>query len=86
MSNTIYFVESVSYEQALKILKAVPDSSRHKFDSVVCYREEHRVFYIHKDIYRPQSEESLETLRAMYGSEREYVNLSPDKTLIAFLS
>lgn len=85
MSNTIYFVEGASYEQALKILETIPEASSHRFDRVICYREGHRVFYIHKDIYRPQSEESLETLKAMYGSEREYVNLSPDKTLITSL-
>lgn len=85
MSNTIYFVEGVSYEQALKILETVPLIGNHKFDRVIYYREGHRVFYIHKDIYRPQSEESLGRLRAMYGDEREYINLSPDKTLIAFL-
>lgn len=85
MSNTIYFVESASYEQALKILETIPEASSHRFDRVICYREGHKVFYIYEDIYRPQSEESLEILKGIYGSEREYVNLSPDKTLIAFL-
>ena len=85
MSNTIYFVEDVSYKQALKILKSAPLIGNHKFDRVICYREGHRVFYIHKDIYRPQSKKSLETLKDIYGSEREYVKFSPNKTLIAFL-
>lgn len=74
---TIYYTQDVPKEHALKIFATIPElKGRHHFDGVYQYYAEDRCFYIRDDIVRPESIKDITTLKARWGYDTTFIDVS----------